>query len=394
VAVSAILTVLRKELRESLRELRTVCAALLFGPVFVPILFAGMLAFSLRHSETRSNAPIRLAVSHVERAPNLVSELAAHGVAVVPVRDDDAQARAAVETGRYAAILLIPRAYGREMAASAPAPLRLYMDSSNGSEQALVLRVRALIAQYDDILARLRLLARGVDPLVLSPIALQNVDVATPAGRSARVLGMITFLIILSMLMGGFYLAIDATAGERERGSLEPLLTLPVPREHLIYGKILASCVLMLVSLALTVASLTVALRLVGLERFGMSVNLGPLSALAIIGCCAPLAPLGAALMTIVAAFTRSYREAQTYLGVAILVPTLPLVFASVADLQPTNWTMAVPALGQHFLVTRLLKAEPIPPLDLALSVVTTLAVGAVLGALAGRLYRRESLLG
>jgi sodium transport system permease protein len=280
------------------------------------------------------------------------------------------------------------------MAAGAPAPLRIYMDSSDGADQADVMRVRALIAQYDGILARLRLLARGINPLVISPVALQSIDVATPASRSARVLGMLTFLIILSMLMGGFYLAIDATAGERERGSLEPLLTVPVPREQLIYGKILAACVLMLLSLALTVTSLTVALRLIGLERFGMSVNLGPVSGLAIIACCAPLAPLGASLMTIVAAYTRSYREAQTYLGLAILVPTLPLVFASVADLRPTDWTMAVPSLGQHFLVTRLLKAEPIPPLHLALSVVTTLALGLLLAALAGRLYRRESILG
>jgi sodium transport system permease protein len=392
--MSAILTVLRKELRESLRELRTVGAALLFGPVFVPILFAGMLGFSLRHGAAQSNAPIELAVSHVERAPNLVGELVEYGVSVIPIAYDDAQARAAVASGRFHQILLIPADYGEQMAAGTPAPLRLYMDSSQGAAQAAVMRVRALIAQYDGVLARLRLLARGVNPLAISPVALQNIDVATPASRSARVLGMLTFLIILSMLMGGFYLPIDATAGERERGSLEPLLTVPVPREQLIYGKILATCVLMLVSLALTVTSLTVALRLVGLERFGMSVNLGPLSALAIIGCCAPLAPLGASLMTIVAAYTRSYREAQTYLGLAILVPTLPLVFASVADLRPTDWTMAIPSLGQHFLVTRLLKAQPLAPLPLALSVVTTLALGLLLAALAGRLYRRESLLG
>jgi len=392
--MSAVLTVLGKELRESLRELRTLGAALVFGPVFVPILFAGMLGFALRHSAAQSNAPVELAVSHVERAPNLVRDLVEYGVSVVPIIYDDAQARAAVASGRFHQILLIPREYGEAWVTGTPAPLRLYMDSSEGEAQADVSRVRALIAQYDGVLARLRLLARGVNPLVISPVALQNVDVASPASRSARVLGMLTFLIILSMLMGGFYLAIDATAGERERGSLEPLLTVPVPREQLIYGKILAVCVLMLVSLALTVASLTVALRLVGLERFGMSVNLGPLSALAIVACCAPLAPLGASLMTIVAAYTRSYREAQTYLGVAILVPTLPLVFASVVDLQPTNWTMAIPSLGQHFLVTRLLKAQPIPPLHLVLSVTTTLALGILLAALAGRLYRRESLLG
>ncbi|MGH8149066.1 MAG: ABC transporter permease, partial [Steroidobacteraceae bacterium] len=329
-----------------------------------------------------------------ERAPNLVSHLVQYGVGVVLVDYDDAQARAAVTRRSFKHVLVIPADYGRELASDAPAPLRLYIDSSDGPDHAAAERLAALIAQYAGTLARLRLLARGVDPTVLSPVALQSIDVATPASRSASLLGTLTFLIILSMLMGGLYLAIDATAGERERGSLEPLLTVPVPREHLIYGKILAACAFMLISLALTVCALTIALRLAGLERFGMSVNLGPITALAMIACCAPLAPLGAALMTIIAAFTRTYREAQTYVAFALFVPTLPLVFASIADLKPTSWLMAVPSLGQHFLVTRLLRAEPIPPLHLAISVVTTLVLGALLTAAAGRLYRRESLLG
>ena len=75
---------------------------------------------------------------------------------------------------------------------------------------------------------------------------MQDIDVSTPAARSVLVLGTLSYLVLLTMLMGGMYLAIDATAGERERGSLEPLLTVPVPRAHLIYGKILATCAYML----------------------------------------------------------------------------------------------------------------------------------------------------
>jgi sodium transport system permease protein len=392
--IRAILIVLRKEFRENLRERRTVISALIFGPLFVPALFATMLTMSMRHGAAQSDAPLRIAVSHVERAPNLVSRLVQDGVTVVPTSYDDAGARAAVESGLYKQVLLIPPEYARQMAAAAPAPLRLYIDSSDGPDQYSVARLRSLLEQYGSTLARLRLLVRGVDPLLLSPVALQSVDVATPASRSVLVLGAFSYLVILTMLMGGLYLAIDATAGERERGSLEPLLTVPVRREHLIYGKILAACAFMLVSLTLTVTALTVALRLVGLERFGMSVNLGPATALAAIACCAPLAPLGAALMTIVAAFTRSYREAQTYLGLTLLVPTLPLVFASVAGMRPTTALMAVPSLSQHFLIMRLLRDESLPPLQVLLSAGATLALGAALTFLAGRLYRRESLLG
>lgn len=392
--MSPILTILRKEFRENLRERRTVFSALLFGPLFVPALFAAMLTMSMRHGAAQIDAPLALAVSHAERAPNLVEQLGAHGVILTRTELDDAGARGAVRSGRFKQVLLIPPEYARQLAVGGPAPLRLYADSSDAAAARSAARLRLLLAQYGSMVARLRLIVRGVDPLLLDAIAVQNVDVATPADRSVLALGTLSYLIVLTMLMGGFYLAIDATAGERERGSLEPLLTVPVRREQLIYGKILAACAFMLISLALTVTALGLVLPLIGLERLGMSVNFGPLTVLAAIGCCAPLAPLGAALMTIVAALTRSYREAQTWLGLTLLAPTLPLVFAGIIGLKPSAWLMAVPSLSQHFLITRLLRAEPIPPLHLALSAGTTLALGVLLMLLAGRLYRRESLLG
>jgi len=230
--------------------------------------------------------------------------------------------------------------------------------------------------------------------LALSPIVVEGIDVSTPASRAVLLLGTFSYLVVVTMLMGGMYLAIDATAGERERGSLEPLLTVPVRREYLIYGKILTACAYMTLSLVLTIIVFSVVLEPVDLARFGMTLNLGPLVAFKIILCCLPLVPLGAGLMTLVASFTRSYREAQTYLGLILVIPTLPLVFASVMGLRPTARLMAVPSLSQHFLMTSLLRDEPIPLAYLALSVGVTLAVGALLVGIAGRLYHREALLG
>jgi len=190
------------------------------------------------------------------------------------------------------------------------------------------------------------------------------------------------------------YLAIDTTAGERERGSLEPLLTVPVRREHLIYGKVMAACAYMTLSLILTVTAFAIVLRFVGLERMGMSVDLGPRVAVEMVLACVPFVPLGAALMTLVAAFTRSYREAQTYVGLVLIIPTLPLVFAAVLGLQPRAALMAVPSLGQHFIILSLIRMQPLPAAYVALSVCSTLVLGALLVFAAGRLYRREQLLG
>lgn len=135
-------------------------------------------------------------------------------------------------------------------------------------------------------------------------------------------------------------------------------------------------------------------MRFVQLENFGMTARLDAGVVARIILATAPLALAAAALLTVVASFTRSYREAQTWLGIVMLVPTLPIVFVGLADLQPSHALMAVPSLGQHFLITALLRGDPIAPLDAAVSSVSSLALGVALALLAGRLYRRESLLG
>jgi sodium transport system permease protein len=389
----AILTVFAKEFRENLRERRTLFTALLLGPLLGPLLFAGGLSLRLERGAEEGERPVVLAVAHAERAPNLLAFLREYGVAATPVDYDAAAARAAVR-GAHQLVLEVSTDFGSRLAAGTPAPLLLYADSSDFATAGDIVRVRSLIQQYSALLARLRIVARGVDPLILSPIAVQDIDVATPATRSVLILGTLSYLVLLTMLMGGMYLAIDATAGERERGTLEPLLTAPVRREYLIFGKILATCAYMTLSLVLTVTAFAVLLRYTGLERFGMSVNFGPRVALEVILYCLPLVPLGAALMTLVAASTKSYREAQTWLGLVLLVPTLPLAFAGVMGLRARLPLMAVPSLSQHFLITSLLRAEPLPARFVAVSVGATLALGALLIVLAGRLYRREALLG
>ena len=390
----AILSVFRKEFRENLRDRRTLISALIFGPLFGPLLFGATLSLSIERGTSAADKPVTLTVSHAERAPNLLAHLKQYGISVETASYDDATARNTVKEHRKPFVLMVPDDFGARFQSSQPAQLLLYVDSSDANNGKDVGRIKALLNQYASLVSRLRVMTRGIDPLVLSPIVIHDVDVSTPASRSVLALGTLSYLVLLTMLMGGMYLAIDATAGERERGSLEPLLTVPVRRENLIYGKMLATCAFMTLSLSLTVSAFAIVLQFAGLERFGMSVNFGPLVALAIVACCLPLVPLGAALMTIVAAFTRSYREAQTYLGLVLLIPTLPLVFASVLGLRPTATLMMVPSLSQHFLITSLLRDEPISGTFLALSVSVTLAVGALLVFIAGRLYHRETLLG
>jgi sodium transport system permease protein len=228
VNLRGIWAVFRKEFRENLRDRRTLLSALVFGPVLGPILVAGLVQFSINQSEEQSDENITVAVTHADRAPNLLSYLTARGVDVVRVNLDEAGARHAVVTQMHKIILDIPEDFGARLQEGQPAPVILYSDSSRGFERRGVGRVHMLISQYGLDIAQLRFLARGIDPISVLPISVQEIDVSTPSSRSVLILNALTYIVLLSMLAGGLYLAVDATAGERERGSLEVLLTTPV----------------------------------------------------------------------------------------------------------------------------------------------------------------------
>ncbi len=321
--------------------------------------------------------------------------LESRDITIKPVELDEVQARRAVREREHATVLRVPEHFATRFANAAPAPLQLFVDASDrfgGFKEAE--RVRGVLERYGTELGQTRLLVRGVDPLLLAPIVVQPVDVSTPASRAALMLGILSYLVIFAMLMGGMYLAIDSTAGERERGSLEALLTMPLPRSYLIYGKILATSAYMLIAVSLTVAACTVTLQFIRLEEFGMSIALGPVSALLIVLFVSPLILFGASLMTVVASFTRSFREAQSYLGMVISVPTLPLAFIGVLGLTPTAWLYMVPSLSQHFLLTQVLRGETPSIFNVLISASVSLTIGMILAWVAGRLYEREAILG
>ncbi len=390
----ALLIVFVKEFRENLRDRRTLVSALLFGPLFGPLLFGLMVSRMLNQSVVEADEPIRITLSGAGYAPGLTRYLRVQGVKLTLATLSENEARSAVRRGTAQVVLIIPEEYGARFSAASPAPVLLVADSADSQTRKGADRTRIILSGYASSIAQLRLQVRGVSPLLAVPVAVNEVDVATPTGRALVVLGFMTYFVLFAVLMGGLYLAIDSTAGERERGSLEALLSLPVARAALVGGKIMATCAYMCISLALSLTGFVAVFRFVPLEKLGMSANLGAGTALTLFAICLPFVPLGAALMTLVASFTRSYREAQTYLTSVLLVPTLPIAFASIYSLKTQASLMFIPSLSQHLLMTSVLKDEPLAALDVWVSAGASLAVAVVLLMLTARHWRRETMLG
>jgi len=387
-------TVVQKEVMDNFRDRRTVMTALLMGPLFGPVLFTLIINLSLKQALTDTSVALDVPVIGSEYAPNLLRFLSSENINAVQAPQTRDAAMESVRSGTNDLVVVIPESFGDDLARGVAATVEVISDEANTPAQKQSRRVLDALNSYNRKLAALRLAARGLSAGIVRPLNVDTVDVSTPSGRSALVLGMLSYFFIFALLTGGMNLAIDATAGERERGSLEPLLSLPVKRDQLIFGKILATCVFMAMSLCLSVVSFNIMLKFVPLQELGMTPNFGPLEALIAFSLLLPFTLLGAALMTLVASFTKSYKEAQTWVSLVLLAPTMPILIVSIVSVRTSTPLMLIPSLSQHLLVVDLIKNEALDPLNIVVSVVSTLLVGALLTFICARLYRREGLLG
>jgi sodium transport system permease protein len=392
--IRTLFTVFAKEVLDNVRDRRTLASALLMGPLFGPILFAFVINLSIERSLSDVEKTLQVPVIGAEHAPNLVRYLESRNLEILDTPESREAAMEGVKTGLHDIVIVIPETFGENMSEGMPAKVELISDRANSTADREARRVRGALYAYNQELASIRLSARGISPLVLRPLNIDDIDVSTPSGRSGILLGMMSYFFIFAMLMGGMYLAIDTTAGERERGSLEPLLALPVTRDKLMLGKIMATCLFMALSLLLSLTSFFFALKFMPLEQLGMTPNFGPDVVIKAFFLLAPFILLGASVMTLVASFTKSYKEAQTWLSVVLLAPTLPILVVSLLTLRPRLEFMFIPSLSQHLLLIDMVKNEPVNVTHVVISVTSTLVLGGLLTWLCARLYRREGLLG
>ena len=387
----SVLVVLAKEVLDNLRDRQTLFYALLFGPVLLPLLLGGSLVASARQFTIDFAEVTELHVSGAEHAPNLLAFLRERNVDAVEAPEEIERA---VRRGDVPLVLAIDERYGEALRAGRPAPLTLYIDESDKGSSKAARRVTALLEVHERTLDALRLQHRGIDPALFDSLDVVVDDVSRDGADGRLIASLLPFVFIMSMVMGGFYLAIDTTAGERERRSLEPLLTLPLARRDIVLGKFGATLAFVTLSVALSATSVWLLFRLFPLELFGGQIRFdGPTIARAF-ALVLPLAPFISALLIAVSAWTGSVKQAQTYLGLLMIVPMAPFFVLQFLSIRLNAASAALPMLGQYLLLELATLGEPTPPALVALSVGGTLLGALALLALAVALYRRERVLG
>lgn len=385
--MNAVLTVMLKEIRDFTRDRRTMFMALLLGPLAIPVLIVGLSTIIEKKFTQQLETPLELPVIGAEHAPNLVAWLEGQNV---DISEGPADPEEAIREQLEQLVLRIPEGYGERWRDGEPAVVEILHDATRQDSRIPVERLSGLLQGYSQTVGALRLLARGISPAVGQPVLVSRVDLSTPEARAGQLMAFLPYFLILSAFLGGAYLVIDITAGERERQSLEPLLATPAAREAIMSGKIAAACLVGFVSLLLILVAFKIGFQIAPGMRDRADVSL--LAIAKILTILVPMLLIGTTLLTLIASSVKSVKEAQSYMSILMFVPIIPTMYLMISPVRTQDWMYAVPFLAQNQMITNVLRGEFVSPMQWAIYLAAGFGLGLVLWLLAARLYHREKL--
>ena len=385
--MTAVWTVLRKELLDALRDRRTLLTILLSSVAIGPLVLV-LLSALVADLEERADAR-ELVVAGIEHAPTLRNYLERQ---TYRIRQAPADHERLLQRNRLGEpVLVVAEGFEAALARGEAPRVELVSSSANPRAAAGVARVARLLQGFSQEQAMLRLAWRGVAPASLQAVEVDEHDLASPAARAAQWATLVPFFMLMAVLYGALHAALDTTAGERERGSLEPLLMTPVPPLALVLGKWAAvAAVAMLIAL-LSCASFLPGQWLLRSETLAAMFRFGVREGAMFLGLLLPLAGALAALLMAIAVRCRSIKEAQASSTALVLGVSLLPLLTMFGRGGEAAWHLWVPALAQITLMGRVLKGEPMAGWELLLALGVCTALVALCLAFVARTLRRRA---
>jgi len=359
-----ILTMVRKELLDAARDKRSVMAGLYYA-IGTPLIMCTM--FMVLIGQLSSPEDLNIHINNADDAPDLVRYLSNNGIN----HSDGEDAKKIT--------LTISDDYAANMAKAKQAEVILIVDNSDEKRQKSIRRLEQQLQAYSAEMGSLRLIARGINPRITQPLKLNIQDQATPDSKGGMILGIAIFTMMYSVFISGMNLAIDTSAGERERNSLALLLSHPMSTRQLIVGKIIAVSCFALLGLILILLVSKVAYAFVPWQKIGFTVNITQdfMGLMFLVGI--PVALMAATLQLYVSFMAKTFKEAQSYLTMVLFVP-LALSMAASYNIAPDvlQW---LPVSGQQQALMDFIKGHDIPMMQLIVSSITTLIIAIALAA-------------
>ncbi len=382
------LVILIKELREALRDRRTLGLLAMFV-VMYPVIIGYALKMQVDRSTKPEREGIELVVIGAAQAPTLMAQLKQKNVTIKEHADmSESEIATLLKGQKVVGVLRLNEKFGDNYQSMRPARIELWFDSAAdvGAKQR---EVEDVLHDYNNSIAGARLLAHGVSPVALAPIQLQRYDTATSASRSASVIGNVLGSLFIPAFIFCLSTAVDGTAGERERRSLEVLMAQPVLPRELILGKWLAAGLLSVIGVSLELIVAHFILKWLPLEEIGLSWRMSGLDLAAMCLASIPLSLFAAAFEIALAMNAKSFKEAQTTVSFAMLVPLLPIMVVPMLNLTTASWMYMVPVLSNQTLLRELSKGQDLGPLPFLMTAASSLL--AALAAYAFSTWRMRS---
>ncbi|MCA2998701.1 MAG: ABC transporter permease [Rhodocyclaceae bacterium] len=386
--IRTILTVSKKELTDHLRDKRTATMIFLLSIAMGPIILMG-LGYFIGSIEAKAEKK-EIYVSGKQHAPELVNFLQRQDMKLLEPKADF---RELIKQGNHDAVMVIPADFSDNFLTGDAKVELVYDDTRQSSSGASVGVLRRVMRAFNAEVSAQRLIARGVAPTLLRPVEVQDTNLGTAAQRAAGLLFIIPWITLIGCVTGCTAMAVDLAAGERERGSLEPLLMTPVGRDALVLGKGVAVSVYSLGIAVLTLIGFALTLKYGNLPAIGSVLSLSAAQYGMFFLMLLTFAPAMAAIQMLLATYGRNFKEGQTYATYAIqLVAILPAV-AMFAQLKDATWQLFVPVMAQLMVITRLLRGEPTDLIHYLLPAAVNAAIFVVAMVLIARLLRQEKII-
>jgi len=392
----AIGVVYRKELTEWLRDRRTLISTVLVPLLIFPILISGMISLSAVLIGGAKKEIPKVMIIHGEDSPAVVAALGANkDLEVVPYAANwqdqisDKQIRAAVD---------IPEGFQASLEKGAPETIQIHYYEGEIKSEFGAEHVEKSLKDYRDDLVKKRLEAKNLPGSLIAPFDIKQHNVAPPEKVGGASIGsMIGYMVIILSMTGAIYPAIDLTAGEKERGTMETILSSPVSRLDLVLGKFLLVFSASLTTAILSVTSMGLSFAYMGhalakTSGAGIHMNLGLTSVVAVFLMALPLSVLFSAVLMTVALFAKTYKEAQSYLTPMTFIVVIPAVASVLPGVELTPKLALIPILNTS-LVCKEIITGTYHWGSIATIFASTCVYAAVAIFVAVKIFQRESVL-
>jgi len=376
---------LMKELKEAFRDKRALMMALTMA-VLAPVMIFAMSKFAIKKAVETPEMYIKVIGS--EYAPKLVKALTDDNILLFKNVPDDEK----VLWDERDVTLTIPETYNEDMLAGKTIDIHLKADYSDKAMSSPIRRIKNTVNAYAQTIGYKRLLVRGIDVKLLRPIKLIEQDTAQPNSNAMIITLMLGLYLLMAAFMSGLPVAIDSSAGERERNVLEMLLCQPVSTVKIVLAKLCCASLIAVVGVVLTLTLTTFSVSFVDLTKIGASFNLDAYTIFALLLLLIPICFFASSLQLFVAFQSKNFKEAQSMVSMIIMLPAMVPFVLMFMDDKP-KWIAWLPISGQSLIMEDLFKGLPVSWGLLGFTGLVTISMTAVLVMLIAQKLKSEKVV-